>query len=476
MSCQHRLKTRINKMRIPIQSSYLTNMRKQTKVFLLIINVIIVLFLFSQELYARALHFIAYGDTRRDIKTREKPQIKHHAIARVIREKNPDFILFSGDMIYYDEFERFLEVITNNYAGSKMITAHPHLSLPPQGGGIQGDNEDSPPLVGGVRGGGELLHKMIPLYPVIGNHELIFGEKVDAIIKYLLEKIGVVNEPKEQVPSQSSLLSNIETLKKKLYQEIESIAEAKIKTRSRQVLCEEICGKLDPAYISYLKEALCDTKDGQSWYSFVKEADGLKIKFIALNSSLPDDEDQFQWFLNELKQFSGPKIIFEHYPPYSTGFHGCLDLMDNKSKASRFRDRYAKIFNNAANNIVLVISGHEHNYQRICRTDQTDSIQQLPVYVVSGGGGAELTGEAECDTSQIPMNGFRCLGLITAYQFIDIVADTDDKKNLTLTCKVLGLRCDLTRGLPDDDTFERQFVKDRLELIDDFTLSWQKER
>ena len=51
-------------------------------------------------------------------------------------------------MVYYDEFERFLEVITNNYAGSKMI----------------------------------------PLYPVIGNHELIFGEKVDAIIKGLVRK------------------------------------------------------------------------------------------------------------------------------------------------------------------------------------------------------------------------------------------------------------------------------------------------
>ena len=141
-------------MKHPIQSSYLTNMRKQTKVFLLVINVIIVLFLFSQELYARALHFIAYGDTRRDMKTREKPQIKHHAIARVIRERNPDFILFSGDMVYCDEFERFLEVITNNYAGSKMVTVRPHLNLPRQGGGIQGDNEHSPPLVGGVRGGG----------------------------------------------------------------------------------------------------------------------------------------------------------------------------------------------------------------------------------------------------------------------------------------------------------------------------------
>ena len=459
-------------------------MRKQTKIFLLIINVIVILFLSSQALYARALHFIAYGDTRRDIKTREKPQVKHNAIARVIRERNPDFILFSGDMIYYDEFERFLEVITSNYAGSKMVTVHPHLNLPPPpfspslrgtGGGIQGDNEYSQPLVGGVRGGDELLHKMIPLYPVIGNHELIFGEKVDALIKDLFKKIGVVNKSKEQVSSQSGLLNDIEILKGKLYQEIDSIAEAKIKTRSRRVLCEEICGKLDPAYISYLKEVLCETKDGRSWYSFVKEADGLKIKFIALNSSLPDDEEQFQWFLNELKQFSGPKIIFEHYPPYSIGFHGCLDLMDSKSKAARFRDRYTKVFNNPIYNIVLVISGHEHNYQRICKTDQTGSIQ-LPVYIVSGGGGADLTGHAACDTSQIPMNGFRCLGLITAYQFIDIVADTDDKNNLTLKCKVLGLRCDLTKGLPDDDAFERQFINDRLELIDDFTLKWQKQR
>ena len=149
--------------------------------------------------------------------------------------------------------------------------------------------------------------------------------------------------------------------------------------------------------------------------------------------------------------------------------------MDTKSKASRFRDRYAKIFNNTANNVLLVISGHEHNYQRICKTDQTGSMQ-LPVYVVSGGGGADLTGQAECDTSQIPMNGFRCLGLITAYQFVDIVADTDDKNNLTLTCKVLGLQCDLTEGLPDDDTFGKQFVNDRLELIDDFTLNWEKQK
>ncbi|HHT9130391.1 MAG TPA: metallophosphoesterase, partial [Candidatus Brocadiaceae bacterium] len=63
--------------------------------------------------------------------------------------------------------------------------------------------------------------------------------------------------------------------------------------------------------------------------------------------------------------------------------------------------------------------------------------------------------------------------LITAYQFVDIIADTGDKNNLVLKCKVLGLRFDLAEGVPDDNTVEKQFVKDRLELIDNFTLNWQ---
>ncbi len=41
----------------------------------------------------------------------------------------------------------------------KKAIVHPHLNLPHQGGGIQEGNEYSPPLVGGVRGGGELLLK-----------------------------------------------------------------------------------------------------------------------------------------------------------------------------------------------------------------------------------------------------------------------------------------------------------------------------
>ena len=58
------------------------------------------------------------------------------------------------------------ETLQVSGASSLNVTVHPHLNLPPSplspslrgtGGGIQGNNEYSPPLVGGVRGEGELL-------------------------------------------------------------------------------------------------------------------------------------------------------------------------------------------------------------------------------------------------------------------------------------------------------------------------------
>ncbi|MDN3515117.1 MAG: hypothetical protein NG747_12055 [Candidatus Brocadia sp.] len=150
----------------------------------------------------------------------EEPQIKHNAIAKAIRKFNPDFILFSGDMVYYNEFDKFGEVITSNYTGDKKI--------PPYNG--------------------------------------------------IVKKTGAADKPGEHPR-----------------------------------------------------------------YSFLKEADGLKIKFIDLNSSLPDDEEHLQWFL----------------------------------------------------------VGNQY--------------------------------------------------------------------------KVIGLRCDITRGLPDDRTFESLFIKDRLAVIDEFTLNWQKQ-
>lgn len=407
-------------------------MWKRIRLLLIVGNFLFVFCVFSQNIYAGVLHFIAYGDTRQDIRTMRKPQAKHNAIAHVIREMEPDLVLFSGDMVYYNEFERFLEIIEQNYAKDKII----------------------------------------PFYPAIGNHELILPERVNIVINKILK---AVEEKEQSSLSASPAMSNnnIEELWAKLAKEMCSATESEIKAKSYQVLHKEILDKLDPAYSSYLKTALDEASREQSWYSFFREANGLPLKFIVLNSSLPDDEEQFQWFLNELKQFSGPKIILDHYPPYSIGTHGCKHLLDSNSLESRFRDRYTRFFNDASHNVVLIINGHDHNYQKFCRASVAGDVQ-LPVYIISGGGGANLGGKGECDISQIPLGNFRCAEFVSAYHFLDVIVDTDEKNRVIFTCKVLGRRYDTTQDMPDDATFKKDFVKDRLELVDDFTLHWQK--
>jgi len=66
------------------------------------------------------------------------------------------------------------------------VTVHPHLNLPHQGGGIQGDNEYSPPLVGGVGGGGELLQNNKLSRPGHGRTRINF-QRNDSLLKHEID-------------------------------------------------------------------------------------------------------------------------------------------------------------------------------------------------------------------------------------------------------------------------------------------------
>ena len=64
--------------------------------------------------------------------------------------------------LYNNPFEETLIPLLNTREHENTVTVHPHLNLPHQGGRIQGDNEYSPPLVGGVRGGELLQNTFLP--------------------------------------------------------------------------------------------------------------------------------------------------------------------------------------------------------------------------------------------------------------------------------------------------------------------------
>ena len=77
----------------------------------------------------------------------------------------------------YSKENDIVHLIQNN------VTVHPHLNLPHQGEGIQGDKEYSPPLVGGVRGGGELLQNK-KLSRSVHGRTRINTQRNDSLLKY----------------------------------------------------------------------------------------------------------------------------------------------------------------------------------------------------------------------------------------------------------------------------------------------------
>ncbi|MEA2065968.1 MAG: metallophosphoesterase [Thermotogota bacterium] len=118
---------------------------------------------------------------------------------------------------------------------------------------------------------------------------------------------------------------------------------------------------------------LLDLSGNELYYSF-KEG---KVLFIVLNTNQRFDRDskQYRWLVEVLENRDLEQteftIVVTHHPPYSYSSHGDTYFM--KLILVPLFERY---------NIDLVISGHDHSYQRI----EKGNID----YIVTAGGGAPL--------------------------------------------------------------------------------------
>lgn len=105
--------------------------------------------------------------------------------------------------------------------------------------------------------------------------------------------------------------------------------------------------------------------NGEKWYSY----DYGRVHFVALDTEA-DYRTQAAWLDEDLAASSAPwTIVYMHKPPYSSGAHGS-DLS--------LRNKLAPVLKR--HGVQLVLSGHDHNYERMIPQFGT-------AYVVTGGGG-----------------------------------------------------------------------------------------
>ena len=106
----------------------------------------------------------------------------------------------------------------------------------------------------------------------------------------------------------------------------------------------------------------------ETYYSF----DWGDIHFVALDTTKYDSK-QVRWFDNDLAKNKLPwTIVFGHHPPYTNSLRGPQIWV---------RKAFAKIATD--HKVDLFLTGHEHQYERF----RVGGVN----YIVSGGGGGQLT-------------------------------------------------------------------------------------
>ncbi|AKJ05584.1 uncharacterized protein (TIGR03382 family) [Archangium gephyra] len=127
---------------------------------------------------------------------------------------------------------------------------------------------------------------------------------------------------------------------------------------------------------------------GEHYYSF----DWGHVHFVGLDANCAmgmASQDrcslaaQRKWLEQDLAASDAPwKVVFLHYPPWSSGEHGSQPLIHRE-----FTPLFEKY------GVDLVLTGHDHHYERTYPMKGSAvgrSGEQNPTYLVVGGGGASL--------------------------------------------------------------------------------------
>jgi hypothetical protein len=114
------------------------------------------------------------------------------------------------------------------------------------------------------------------------------------------------------------------------------------------------------------------------------------VLIVGMDSNDVENETQYEFVRDALDGSDAPwKIVAVHHPPYSAGYQG---------SAKDVRARYAPLFSRAG--VQLVLSGHDHDYQR---SEPMDGV----TYVVSGAAaGTRRTGEDDFTAASFSWHHF----------------------------------------------------------------------
>lgn len=133
------------------------------------------------------------------------------------------------------------------------------------------------------------------------------------------------------------------------------------------------------------------------------------VDVIILDSNQVDSPDQ-RAFLSEAMSSDRPAVVAFHHPPFSCGFHG---------DTSRVLEEWIPLLDE---DVLLVLSGHDHTYQRFVTEDIT--------YIVTGGGGRRLYHVEVCPSGhpelQIGLSAFNFLAVTQTDSRLDIEAIASD--------------------------------------------------